>query len=78
MLKSNKNLSASFMLGASAMAMLTIAAASSAYAEETETIIVTGYRASLEKAMDIKRSSLTATDSIMAEDIAKFPDMNVS
>jgi TonB-dependent receptor len=43
-----------------------------------ETIVVTGFRQSLEKAMDVKRSSVEASDSIMAEDIGKFPDMNVS
>ena len=43
-----------------------------------ETVVVTGYRASLEKAMDIKRTAVDASDSILAEDIGKFPDMNVS
>jgi TonB-dependent receptor len=51
------------------------------YAQENgnlETVVVTGYRASLEKAMDIKRTAVDASDSILAEDIGKFPDMNVS
>ncbi|GAA0566433.1 TonB-dependent receptor [Rhizomicrobium electricum] len=77
----NKNLTASFKLGASAVALMAVIGASgAAYAQDQdmETIVVTGYRASLEKAMDLKRNSLGATDSIMAEDIAKFPDMNVS
>jgi TonB-dependent receptor len=43
-----------------------------------ETVTVTGFRASLEKAMDLKRTALDSSDSIMAEDIAKFPDMNVT
>lgn len=74
-----KSMSASFKLGASAMALLAVVGTSgAAYADDVETIVVTGYRASLEKAMDVKRNSLGATDSIMAEDIGKFPDMNVS
>ncbi|GAA0540301.1 TonB-dependent receptor [Rhizomicrobium palustre] len=43
-----------------------------------ETVTVTGYRASLERAMDIKRSSAAVVDSITAEDLGKFPDSNVA
>lgn len=79
MSKSNKHLAASFKLGASALAVLAVVGTSgSALAQDMETVVVTGYRASLEKAMDIKRNSLDASDSILAEDIGKFPDMNVS
>ena len=75
----NKYLTASFKLGASAVALMAVVGASSAaFGDELETVTVTGYRASLEKAMDIKRNSLDASDSILAEDIGKFPDMNVS
>jgi iron complex outermembrane recepter protein len=81
-LKLNRKMSASFKLSASAIALLAVAGTSSAaYAqnsEDLETVVVTGYRASLERAMDIKRNALDASDSILAEDIAKFPDMNVS
>lgn len=42
-----------------------------------ETITVTGFRSSLEKALDLKRKSDTAVDAIYAEDIAKFPDLNL-
>ncbi len=41
-------------------------------------IIVTGFRGSLEKALDLKRTSTTAVDAILAEDIGKFPDLNLS
>lgn len=47
-------------------------------APTVETVVVTGYRASLEKALDIKRNSMGVTDSVFAEDIGKFPDMNVA
>jgi TonB-dependent receptor len=42
-----------------------------------ETIIVTGFRTSLEKSLQAKRNSTTAIDTITAEDIAKFPDLNL-
>ncbi len=78
MLKSKRTTIASrFMLGASALVLLAVAGA--AYAQdEMETVVVTGFRASLEKAMDLKRNALDSSDTILAEDIAKFPDMNVS
>lgn len=45
--------------------------------EVMEEIVVTGIRASLNKALDIKRHSTQIVDSIVAEDIGKFPDNNV-
>lgn len=75
----NKHLIAGFKLGASAVALSAVVGiGSAAYAQDLETVVVTGYRASLEKAMDIKRTAADASDSILAEDIGKFPDMNVS
>jgi TonB-dependent receptor len=44
----------------------------------TEEIIVRGYRASLGAALDLKRTEAGATDSILAEDIADFPDLNLA
>ena len=84
MLISSKTLTATsrFKLGVSAIVLLAVVGMSgAAFAQEsegTETIVVTGYRASLEKALDLKRNALDASDSILAEDIGKFPDMNVS
>jgi iron complex outermembrane receptor protein len=43
-----------------------------------ETIVVQGFKGSLERALDAKRESATVSDSIAAEDIAKFPDLNLS
>ena len=40
-------------------------------------IIVTGTRASLQSAIERKKNSGTTVDSIVAEDIASFPDKNV-
>src|SRR5579872_5100909 len=45
---------------------------------QLEEIIVTGYRASLQQSLDIKRDSLGIIDAISAEDIGKFPDSNLA
>lgn len=45
---------------------------------QLDTITVTGVRASLERAMDIKRDSHGVVDAITAEDIGKFPDTNLA
>lgn len=44
----------------------------------TEDIVVTGFRRSLESALNVKRQSVSAVDAIVAEDIAKFPDQNLA
>lgn len=41
-------------------------------------IVVTGVRASLDRAIDIKRNSNGVVDAISAEDIGKFPDTNLA
>ncbi|MEG3163330.1 TonB-dependent receptor [Sphingomonas sp. PB2P19] len=41
-------------------------------------IIVTGFRRSLDAALNVKRESVSAVDAIVAEDIAKFPDQNLA
>jgi TonB-dependent receptor len=43
-----------------------------------EEIVVTGYRASLASAANLKRNATNFTDSIVAEDIGKFPDLNIA
>jgi len=45
---------------------------------ETDEIIVTGVRASLSVALDRKKSSANFLDSIEAEDIGRFPDINIA
>lgn len=47
-------------------------------APETTEIIVTGVRASLERARDIKRTSSGVVDAVSAEEIGKFPDTNLA
>ena len=41
-------------------------------------IVVTGYRASLQSALDTKRNSNLPVESVSAEDIGKMPDQNIA
>lgn len=43
-----------------------------------ETIVITGFRGSLRKSIQLKRESIGLRDSIVAEDIGKFPEANVA
>ncbi|WP_291840562.1 TonB-dependent receptor plug domain-containing protein [Brevundimonas sp.] len=45
---------------------------------EIDEVVVTGYRASLNAALDAKRRETSMVDVIMAEDIADFPDLNLA
>src|SRR5689334_5776836 len=45
---------------------------------DLEEVVVTGLRASMESAMDVKRDAVGVVDAINAEDIGKFPDSNLS
>ncbi|MFL6863011.1 MAG: TonB-dependent receptor plug domain-containing protein, partial [Allosphingosinicella sp.] len=46
--------------------------------EEPNGIVITGFRSSLARAINMKRQENSSTDSILAEDIGKFPDLNLS
>src|SRR3546814_6616868 len=41
-------------------------------------IVVTGIRSSLERAAEVKQNSVQVVDSIVAQDISKFPDPTVA
>ena len=45
---------------------------------ELDKYVVTGVRASLESAQEVKENSVPMVDSIVAEDIGKFPDLTVA
>lgn len=45
---------------------------------EGEEIVVSGFRASLDAALNVKKQSVSSVDAIVAEDIAKFPDQNLA
>jgi iron complex outermembrane receptor protein len=46
--------------------------------EKIETVTVTGFRSSLQKALNLKQQAIGVRDSIVAEDIGKFPEANVA
>ncbi len=45
---------------------------------QVEEVMVTGIRASMERAMDVKRNSAGVVDAISAQDMGKFPDTNLA
>lgn len=49
-----------------------------AASEELERVVVTGIRASLRKALDVKRQADSIVDAVTAEDVGKFPATNVA
>jgi len=67
-----------FVGSASVLALAAMAAPVFAADEAMETVVVTGVRASLQRAMDIKRDTTAIVDAVSAEDIGKFPDKNVA
>src|SRR6201995_958299 len=70
-----------FLMGGSMLAIMMIApslAQAQQVAGGVESVTVTGYAASLQKATDSKRDSTNFTDSVFAEDIGKFPDTNIA
>ena len=46
--------------------------------DQVEEVMVTGIRASMERAMDVKRGASGVVDAISAEDMGKFPDTNLA
>jgi TonB-dependent receptor len=82
-MKRQKTVHARLLAGVS-VCVLTSALATLAQAQEAvqdsavSEVVVTGYRSSLAKALSIKRENTAAVDSIIAEDIAKFPDNNLA
>jgi TonB-dependent receptor len=65
-------------VGAQETAAAAQSSASTAQGAELEEVVVTGMRASLESAMDVKRDAIGVVDAISAEDIGKFPDTNLA
>jgi iron complex outermembrane receptor protein len=50
----------------------------SATPDAVEEVVVTGFRRSLDQSLEIKREAAGSVDAIVAEDIAKFPDLNLA
>jgi iron complex outermembrane recepter protein len=80
------NLFTRLKLGGSALALATVASAvlgggalaQGAADTGVESVTVSGFKASLERSLEAKHSATGSTDTILAEDIAKFPDTNLS
>jgi|JI10StandDraft_1071094.scaffolds.fasta_scaffold12787_2 iron complex outermembrane receptor protein len=49
-----------------------------AIGSSTESVTVTGFRESLQQAVDLKREAVNTRESIVAEDIGKMPDLNLA
>ncbi len=47
-------------------------------ARQLDVVSVVGFRQSLQRAIDIKRDTVGQVDAIVAEDIGKFPDLNLA
>ncbi len=67
---------------AGSVSLAALTAAVPAYAADTgdgvEVVVVTGIRASIDRAINIKRDSTSIVDAVSAEDIGKFSDKNVA
>lgn len=72
------------MMGASAAAAQAVPASepvtqdAAQDATVVDEIVVTGFRSSLQQALNIKRREAGAVDAILAEDMADFPDQNLA
>jgi iron complex outermembrane receptor protein len=62
----------------STIALLAVTTPSIAADQGVETVVVTGIRASNQRAIDIKRNATNMVDAVSAEDIGKLPDKNVA
>ncbi len=63
---------------ASLMGLVAQALAQQAAPDTKESVVVTGYRASVESSTREKKNATGFVDSIFAEDIGKFPDSNIA
>src|SRR5688500_6489483 len=69
----------SLLTGVAMLCLAPNAAAQNATrAQEIDEVIVTGLRASLQKAAELKRDAPHVIDIITAEDVGKLPDANVA
>lgn len=75
----NKSLlSVAIITGISGLQANQAFAAEESQVEVEEVIQIKGFRSSLIKARDLKRDAIGSQDSIVAEDIADFPDLNLA
>ncbi|MBE8718041.1 TonB-dependent receptor [Cellvibrio sp. KB43] len=74
----NKNKLSHAILVAVASSSLSVTVVAQESGSVVEEVYVSGIRASLERAMDIKREAGGVVEAISAEDIGKFPDANLA
>src|SRR4051812_489427 len=55
-----------------------VAHAQTGTSDSIDEITISGFRASLNTALEQKRENVAAVDSIVSEDIGKFPDSNLA
>jgi TonB-dependent receptor len=66
------------VISTGAVAQSNDAAAADQAGQDLEEVVVTGFRGTLQTAAAEKRANVNFTDSIFAEDIGKFPDLNLA
>jgi TonB-dependent receptor len=71
-------LATGLLAAAAGQALAADAAPAQPGADAVEEIVVTGFRGSLAHARDLKRNAVGASDVIVSEDIAAFPDLNLA
>lgn len=64
--------------GGSSVALAQQASAEAASAKQVDELVVTGYLKSLGEARNIKKDAVIQKDVIVAEDMAKFPELNLA
>jgi len=70
---------APFLIGGAVTALAAVPASAQTTPDPAaDEIVVSGYSGSLQKAIDMKRDTIGFSDSIIATDIADFPDQNLS
>jgi iron complex outermembrane receptor protein len=63
---------------AGSVSLAALVSATPSFADQIETVVVTGIRESMGRAIDIKRDATGIVDAVSAEDIGKFADKNVA
>jgi len=66
------------LVSTGAVAQTEPSTAGGAATQEIDEVVVTGFRASLQSSVAAKRDNISVSDSVYAEDIGKFPDLNLA
>lgn len=79
-----KSLRARALVGAASTIAISFALSGTAYAQEAapekeaEVIVVTGFRAALQNAINVKKNLAVISETVSAEDIGKLPDVSIA